>query len=98
MGIAQVRIKRDEIRKIVRKIVNQAHIVISINKGKLYPVTREYMVIREENPEIQAINQDCVQLGLDETVKEEIERHYKNNIEEIMRIKERIYLSENGIV
>jgi Tfp pilus assembly protein PilP len=35
------------VREIVDKIVNQAHMVVGINTGKLYPVTDEDLVIRE---------------------------------------------------
>ncbi len=44
-----------------------------------------------EHPDIAKINQNCVQLDLDEKVKEEIDRNYKENLEEIKRIKEKIY-------
>lgn len=45
----------------------------------------------DKNPEIAKINQKCVQLDLDEKVKEEINKHYKENLEEIIEIKEKIY-------
>ena len=44
-----------------------------------------------KNPEIAKINQNCVQLDLDEKVKEEIGKSYKENLEEIKRIKNKIY-------
>lgn len=53
MRITRIGVEIDEMRKVVHKIINQAHIVISINTGKLYPVTAEHLVIREDNPEIQ---------------------------------------------
>ena len=48
----------------------------------------------DKNPEVAKINQDCVQLDLDEKVKEEIDRNYKENLEEIKKIKEKIYSKE----
>jgi len=45
----------------------------------------------DKNPEIAKINQKCVQLDLDEKVKKEIEKNYKENLEEIRKIKEKIY-------
>ena len=45
----------------------------------------------DKNPKIVKINQDCVQLDLDEKVKEEIDKYYKKNLEEIRKIKEKIY-------
>jgi len=45
----------------------------------------------DKNPEIAKINQNCIQLDLDEKVKEETDKHYKENLEEIKRIKKEIY-------
>jgi len=45
----------------------------------------------DKNPEIAKINQNCVQLDLDEKVKEDIDKHYKENLEEIKRLKKEIY-------
>jgi len=45
----------------------------------------------DKNPEIAKINQKCIQLDLDEKIKEEIDEHYKENLEEIRKIKEKIY-------
>ena len=45
----------------------------------------------DKNPEIAKINQNCVQLDLDKKVKEEIDKHYKENLEEIRKIKAEIY-------
>ncbi len=45
----------------------------------------------EKNPDITKINQECVQLDLDEKVKEDIDKHYKENLEEIKRLKKEIY-------
>lgn len=45
----------------------------------------------DENPEIVKINQNCVQLDLDKKVKEEIDKYYKENLEEMKRIKKEIY-------
>ena len=44
-----------------------------------------------KNPEITKINQNCVQLDLDEKVNENIDKHYKENLEEIKRLKREIY-------
>jgi len=48
----------------------------------------------DKNPEIAKINQKCVQLDLDEKTKEEIDRNYKEKLEEIKRIKNGIYLKQ----
>jgi len=40
------------VRKIVDKIINQAHMVVDINPGKLYPVTDEDLVVREANAKV----------------------------------------------
>jgi spore coat polysaccharide biosynthesis protein SpsF len=45
----------------------------------------------DKNPEIAKINQNCVQLDLDKKVKEEINEHYKENLEEIKKSKKEIY-------
>lgn len=44
-----------------------------------------------KNSEITKINQNCIQLDLDEKVKENIDKHYKENLEEIKRLKKGIY-------
>jgi len=48
----------------------------------------------DKNPEIIKINQNCIQLDLDEKVKKDIDKHYKENLEEIRKIKGEIYLRE----
>jgi spore coat polysaccharide biosynthesis protein SpsF len=45
----------------------------------------------DKNPEIAKINKNCVQLDLDEKVKEQIDKYYKENMEEIRKIKGEIY-------
>ena len=45
----------------------------------------------DKNPEIVKINQNCVQLDLDEKVKEDLDKYYKENLGEIIEIKEKIY-------
>jgi len=45
----------------------------------------------DKNPEIAKINQDCIQLDLDEKIKKEIDRNYKENLEEIKRKKRKIF-------
>ena len=47
------------------------------------------MAINTDN--YRQLNQNCVQLDLDEKVKEKIGRNYKENLEEIRRIKNRVY-------
>jgi len=49
----------------------------------------------DKNPEIAKINQNCVRLDLDEKVKEKIDKHYKENLEEMKKIKDKIYLKYN---
>ncbi|MBA7635752.1 hypothetical protein ES703_43356 [subsurface metagenome] len=36
--------------KVVDKVVNQTHMVVGINTGKLYPVTAEDLVVGETDP------------------------------------------------
>jgi spore coat polysaccharide biosynthesis protein SpsF len=45
----------------------------------------------DKNPEIAKINKNCVQLDLDEKTKEEIDKFYKENLEEVKRIKREVY-------
>ena len=45
----------------------------------------------DEYPEITKINQDCIQLDLYEKIKEKIDRYYKENLDEIKKIKNKIY-------
>ena len=45
----------------------------------------------DKNPEIVKINQNCVQLDIDEQIKGEIEKNYRENLKEIIRIKKEIY-------
>ena len=45
----------------------------------------------DKNPEIAKINQNCVQLDLDEKLKEDIDKHYKENLEETGKIKSEVY-------
>ena len=40
---------------------------------------------------IAKMNQNCVQLDLDKKIKEEIDKYYKENLEEIKRIKKEIF-------
>jgi len=46
----------------------------------------------DKNPQIAKINQKCVQLDLDENTRAEVNRNYKEKLEEIKKIKNRIYL------
>lgn len=45
----------------------------------------------DNHPEIAQINQNCVQLDLDEKVKDKINRNFRENIDEIRKIKDKIY-------
>ena len=45
----------------------------------------------DKNPEIAKINQDCIQLDLDEKVKEEVDKCYKENLEKIRKVIKQIY-------
>ena len=45
----------------------------------------------DKNPEIAKINQNCVQLDLDEAVKNEIDRIYHERFDEIKKLKSEIY-------
>lgn len=45
----------------------------------------------ERNPSVASINSGCVQLDLDEAVKDMIDRNYEKNWEEIKSIKSEIY-------
>ncbi len=45
----------------------------------------------DRNPEINKINQKCIQLDLDEKIKEDIDKYYKKNLEKIRKIKREIY-------
>ncbi len=49
----------------------------------------------DKNLEIAKINQKCIQLDLDEKVKEKIDKHYKENLEEIKRIKKEVYIGRS---
>jgi len=44
----------------------------------------------DKNPEIAKINQKCIQLGLDEKLKKEIDKYYKENLGEIRKIKKNL--------
>jgi len=46
----------------------------------------------DNNPEIAKINQNCIQLDVDEKVKQEIDKYYKENSEEVKRLKKVVYL------
>lgn len=46
----------------------------------------------DKNPQIAKINQKCVQLDLDDNTRAEVNRNYKEKLEEIKKIKNRIYL------
>ena len=46
-------VKGDAVGKIEDKVVHQAHMVIGVKRGKLYPVTDKNFVVGEDNSEIQ---------------------------------------------
>jgi hypothetical protein len=41
------------VRKITGNVVNEVHLVVGINAGKLYPVTAEDLVIGEIGSEVK---------------------------------------------
>jgi hypothetical protein len=43
------------------------------------------LIYLDKNPEIAKINQYCIQLDLVDKVKEDIDKHYKENLEEIIK-------------
>jgi len=45
----------------------------------------------EKNTDIAKINQKCIQLDLDEKIKQDIDKYYKENLEKIKRLKNEIY-------
>ena len=78
----------DEDYELIRNIYDDVPFKKVLN---LYNVI-DYL---DKNPEIAKINQNCVQLDLDEKVKEDIDKHYKENLEEMKKIKDKIYLKYN---
>jgi len=45
----------------------------------------------DRNPKIAQINKRCIQRDLDERIKKKIDRNFKENLEEIKKIKNKIY-------
>ncbi|MBN1860275.1 MAG: 3-deoxy-manno-octulosonate cytidylyltransferase [Candidatus Thermoplasmatota archaeon] len=45
----------------------------------------------DKHPEVAAINAQCVQLDLDQKIKEQIQRNYQEHFQEIKKIKHEIY-------
>lgn len=45
----------------------------------------------DKNPEVAKLNKDCIQLDLNEKVKEKIDKNYKNNFDELKKLKNQIY-------
>ncbi len=69
------------------ELINNIYFNIPFKKVlNLYKVI-DYL---NKNPEIAKINRNCVQLDLDKKVKEEINEHYKENLEEIKKAKKEI--------
>jgi hypothetical protein len=52
MGVKSIRVESEEMRKVLNQIINQAQMIIGINRGKLYPVAAKDLVIREINPKV----------------------------------------------
>jgi len=52
---------------------------------------RDVVTYLDAHPEIVAINQHCIQLDLDQTVKDHINRSYQEHYQEIQKIKQDIY-------
>jgi len=52
---------------------------------------RAVVTYLDAHPEIVAINKNCIQLDLDPTVKEHIDRNYQEHYQEIKKIKQDIY-------
>jgi len=74
----------DEDYVLIRDIYLNTHFKKVLN---LYNVI-DYL---DKNLKIAKINQNCIQLDLDEKVKKEINKHYKENYEKIIKIKENIF-------
>ncbi len=71
------------------ELINDIYCHVAFRKVlNLYDVI-DYL---DENPKVAKINQDCVQLDSDDKVKEEIDRYYKENLAEVKRLKNEIYL------
>ncbi len=58
IGEIGIDIKANKVGKILDEIINQSHMVIGINAGKLYPVTAEDLVIGKTNPKVQRNSED----------------------------------------
>ena len=70
------------------KLINNIYCNVPFKKVlNLYNVI-DYL---DKNPDIAKINKNCVQLDLDEKIREDINKYYKENLEEIAKIKENIY-------
>ena len=71
------------------ELINKIYTDVAFDK-----VLDLYNVINylDMNPKIKQINKDCVQLDLDEKVKEEIDRNFEENLNDIKRMKNKIYL------
>lgn len=50
-----------------------------------------YLTIQIKNQKLPKCIKNYVYLDLDKKIKEEIDKHYKENLEEIRKIKEKIY-------
>jgi len=52
VGVKGIRIKGNALREMLKQIVYQSHMVVSVNIVELYPVADEDMVIREINSKV----------------------------------------------
>ncbi len=69
------------------QLINHIYSNVSFNKVvNLYNLI-EYL---NENPDIANVNSDCVQKKIDEDLKREIDRTYKQNIKKIKEIKQEL--------
>jgi spore coat polysaccharide biosynthesis protein SpsF len=70
------------------EILNHLYTHIPFNKTLRLRAVVTYL---DAHPEIVAINQHCIQLDLDQTVKDHINRSYQEHYQEIQKIKQDIY-------
>ena len=52
-GIDEVGIETHKLGEIVSQIINKSHLVVSISRGKLYPLTAEDLVVGKVNAQVQ---------------------------------------------
>ena len=71
------------------ELINKLYNNISFGDVLYLNEVVEYL---DNHPEITKINQDCIQLDLSEKIKDKIDNYYKDNLDEIKKIKDKIYL------